>query len=64
MKKIVVMLYLFSCIQFLHAQVNSIDLNFDSKKYELQTLSSEGKTFQVRAYENIVYASKLCLLQC
>ena len=55
MKKIVVMLYLFSCIQFLHAQVNSIDLNFESKKYELQTLSSEGKTFQVRAYENIVY---------
>lgn len=30
-------------------------LEFDVDKYELQTLTQDGKTFQVRAYENIVY---------
>lgn len=30
-------------------------LAFDADKYELQTLIQDGKTFRVRAYENIIY---------
>ncbi len=33
------------------------DLRFDKEKYVIQTLTSDGKTFKVRAYENIVYVA-------
>ncbi len=33
------------------------DLRFDKEKYVILTLTSEGKTFKVRAYENIVYVA-------
>ncbi|MEI7831284.1 MAG: subtype B tannase [Prolixibacteraceae bacterium] len=33
------------------------NLEFDAKIYDSQTLSFEGKSFSVRAYENIVYVS-------
>jgi len=33
------------------------DLRFDKEKYVIQTLTADGKTFKVRAYENIVYVA-------
>ena len=52
---LLVTLCLASSISFVQAQAKTIVLNFDIQKYELQTLSLDGKTFNVRAYENIVY---------
>ncbi len=43
-----------SC-QTLQQKKEKSALAFDIDKYELQTLTQDGKTFQVRAYENIVY---------
>ncbi|NBA77322.1 alpha/beta hydrolase [Emticicia sp. ODNR4P] len=34
-----------------------IDLSFQAQKYVTQTLTFEGKTFTVRAYENIIYVA-------
>jgi hypothetical protein len=33
------------------------DLSFQAQKYVTQTLTFEGKTFTVRAYENIIYVT-------
>lgn len=33
------------------------DLSFQAQKYVIQTLTFEGKTFTVRAYENIIYVT-------
>lgn len=46
---------LMSGIPFVHAQQKQVNLNFDVQKYESQTLTVDGKTIKVRAYENIVY---------
>ncbi|MFB9121452.1 subtype B tannase [Bergeyella porcorum] len=43
-----------SC-QTLQQKKEKSALAFDIDKYELQTLTQDGKTFQVRAYENIAY---------
>lgn len=32
-------------------------LNFETHPYEVRTLSYEGQTFRVRAYEDIIYVS-------
>lgn len=41
------------------SQTNSgYSLAFNSQKFETQTLTLDGKTFKVRAYENIVYVAK------
>ena len=56
MKKLLLAsLWLMGSIPFLEAQEKSIDLTFDPQKYESQTLTLNGTTFKVRAYENIVY---------
>jgi len=39
----------------LRGQTKPIDLNFDIEKYESQTLTLNGNSFKVRAYENIIY---------
>ena len=58
MKKVLLTLVcLVSCISFVNAQSKSIDLNFNAEKFESQTLTFNGKTFKVRAYENIVYVN-------
>ncbi len=54
-KTLITLVCLATCISFINAQVKSIDLNFNVKKFESQTLTFEGKTFKVRAYENILY---------
>ncbi|NBP67144.1 MAG: alpha/beta hydrolase [Cytophagia bacterium] len=41
----------------MQAQLKSYPLEFDSKNYQSKTLTFEGKFFEVRAYENIVYVS-------
>lgn len=49
-------LFATSTLGLLFAQKSgTYSLNFNPKKYEIQTLSLDGKTFTVRAYENIVY---------
>jgi hypothetical protein len=40
-----------------NAQETSTKLNFNPEKYTTQTLTFEGKSFTVRAYENIVYVA-------
>ncbi|MEI6682152.1 MAG: subtype B tannase [Bacteroidota bacterium] len=56
MKRIrITLVCLATCISFVNAQVKSIDLNFNVAKFESLTLAFEGKTFSVRAFENIVY---------
>ena len=58
MKKIFcVALLIFLDTNALQAQQKSYPLTFDSKKYQSKTLTFEGKSFEVRAYENIVYVS-------
>ncbi|MDD4604106.1 MAG: hypothetical protein PHF97_09905 [Bacteroidales bacterium] len=54
-KVLLILVCLSSCISFVNAQIKSANLNFNAAKYESQTLTFEGKTFKVRAYENIVY---------
>ena len=46
---------LMSGISLVHAQQKQVNLNFDVQKFESQTLTVDGKTITVRAYENIVY---------
>lgn len=46
---------LISGISLVHAQQKQVNLNFDVQKFESQTLTVDGKTITVRAYENIVY---------
>jgi hypothetical protein len=48
-------LLLFGLIGFSKAQSPSYNLTFNPKNYVVQTLTHEGKTFKVRAYENLVY---------
>ncbi len=50
-------LLIFLITNALQAQQKSYPLTFDSKKYQTKTLTFEGKSFEVRAYENIVYVS-------
>lgn len=58
MKKIFsVALLIFLGTNAMQAQQKSYPLTFDSKKYQTKTLTFEGKSFEVRAYENIVYVS-------
>lgn len=38
-------------------QLPTHDLTFNPKKYEVQTLTLDGKTFNVRAFEKIVYVA-------
>ncbi len=58
MKKIFsVALLVFLGTNVMQAQKKSYSLTFDSKKYQTKTLTFEGKSFEVRAYENIVYVS-------
>ena len=56
-KLLMAFLYMAGGISLVHAQVKKTDLNFDVQKYESQTLTVDGKTIRVRAYENIVYVS-------
>lgn len=44
-------------VNAIQAQKACYPLKFDSKRYQSKTLTFKGKTFQVRAYENIVYVS-------
>jgi hypothetical protein len=41
-----------------YGQQTAATLKFQPQSYETQTLTFEGKTFNVRAYENIVYVKK------
>ena len=54
-KLLFITLSLISSLPILHAQQKQVNLNFDVQKYESQTLTVDGKTITVRAYENIVY---------
>lgn len=54
--KLFITIFATSTLGLLFAQKSgTYSLNFNPKKYEIQTLSLDGKTFTVRAYENIVY---------
>lgn len=55
-KTILSFLSLIALTMFAHGQP-PYDLAFQAKKYTTQTLTYEGKTFNVRAYENIVYVA-------
>ena len=54
-KSVLFTLCLLNSVCFVRAQVKQSDLKFDSEKYESQTLTVDGKTIQIRAFENIVY---------
>jgi hypothetical protein len=58
------LIFKLSCLLALNALANHLfgqapfDLKFDVNKYVKQSLPFEGKTIEVRAYENIVYVAR------